>query len=323
MKVILETAPKETCPYFNDIARCDEYDKVDGYDENDGDDDENEDDMYQGLALPTAMVMQNSSELHLSFAGCGFLGTYHVGVIQCLMTHGKGFMKRIRGVGGASAGALVAAFMICSPKKLNDGMQLCYDVADTIQSKPLGALTPNFSVSRTLHSELDRLLPPNAHTMASGRLFISLTMLSNRKNIMISQFENRDELIQALLCSCHIPVYSGMQTPIFRGKKCMDGGMSWNQPAMPSAKTIFVSPFCGSKQQICPSDETWFDLSYDIFGHSFKVSALNVVRGVQALFPPHRSVLEKYYHKGVQDARVFLFKNQLYEHELETDLELE
>ncbi|XP_033121151.1 patatin-like phospholipase domain-containing protein 4 [Anneissia japonica] len=316
MKLILESEPNKTSlsNYCDVITEDDEY-LEDVNEEEDNDDDTD-------CSLST-MVVQNSSNLHISFAGCGFLGTYHVGVIQCLMTHGKGFMKRVRGVGGASAGALVAATLLCSPKKLNDAMQLCYNIADTIQSKPLGALTPNFNMSHTLSTELDTLLPPNAHTMASGRLFISLTMLKNRKNIVISQFESRDELIQALLCSCFIPVYSGMKTPTFRGKKCMDGGMSWNQPAMPSGKTIFVSPFCGTKQQICPRDETWFDLSYDIFGHSFKFSAQNVVRGVQALFPPHRSVLEKYYQKGVQDARVFLFKNKLYEQELDTDLGLE
>lgn len=40
------------------------------------------------------------------------------------------------------------------------------------------------------------MLPENAHELCSGRLFISLTRYKDFKNVVVSQFETRDELIQ-------------------------------------------------------------------------------------------------------------------------------
>jgi len=47
--------------------------------------------------------------MNLSFAGCGFLAIYHLGVAKALMTHGRKFLMNVQRFAGASAGALVAA----------------------------------------------------------------------------------------------------------------------------------------------------------------------------------------------------------------------
>ena len=41
----------------------------------------------------------------VSFAGCGFLGVYHIGVAACILTHAPHLLDR---VAGASMGAIVA-----------------------------------------------------------------------------------------------------------------------------------------------------------------------------------------------------------------------
>jgi len=47
--------------------------------------------------------------MNMSFAGCGFLAVYHLGVAKALMMHGRKFLMNVQRFAGASAGALVAA----------------------------------------------------------------------------------------------------------------------------------------------------------------------------------------------------------------------
>ena len=51
-----------------------------------------------------------SAKVNLSFAGCGFLGIYHVGVASCIKEYAPHLLSDQ--VSGASAGALVAAAML-------------------------------------------------------------------------------------------------------------------------------------------------------------------------------------------------------------------
>ena len=49
--------------------------------------------------------------MNLSFAGCGFLGIYHVGVSACLRKYAPELL--VERIAGASAGALAAACLLC------------------------------------------------------------------------------------------------------------------------------------------------------------------------------------------------------------------
>lgn len=48
----------------------------------------------------------------ISFAGCGFLGIYHVGVASCLKEHAPFLVQNARHIYGASAGALTATALV-------------------------------------------------------------------------------------------------------------------------------------------------------------------------------------------------------------------
>ena len=79
-------------------------------------------DCCRKLHSQTGSDDNNSSlnqEVNVSFAGCGFLGIYHLGVLRCFLTHGKHILHRVQRWGGASAGALAAASIICIPNKLD------------------------------------------------------------------------------------------------------------------------------------------------------------------------------------------------------------
>lgn len=59
-----------------------------------------------------------------------------------------------------------------------------------------------------LRDYLDRYLPPNAHERCSDRTHVAVTrVLPYWKPELISKFETRQELLEALLTSCHIPFY--------------------------------------------------------------------------------------------------------------------
>uniref|UniRef100_A0A1A9UQI3 PNPLA domain-containing protein n=1 Tax=Glossina austeni TaxID=7395 RepID=A0A1A9UQI3_GLOAU len=49
--------------------------------------------------------------MNLSFAGCGFLGIYHVGVAVCFKKYAPHLL--LEKIGGASAGALAACCLLC------------------------------------------------------------------------------------------------------------------------------------------------------------------------------------------------------------------
>ena len=70
------------------------------------------------------------------------------------------------------------------------------DIALKTRSCYLGPLTPGFNISEYVRMLLDDFLPYNAHVTASGRLHISLTRVNDRKNVIINQFDHREDLIQ-------------------------------------------------------------------------------------------------------------------------------
>ena len=72
-------------------------------------------------------------------------------------------------------------------------------VALKARSYTLGPLHPTFSIVDFVKGLLDDFLPYNAHVLASGRIHISLTRMSDRKNVIVNQFDSREDLIQVLL----------------------------------------------------------------------------------------------------------------------------
>lgn len=51
------------------------------------------------------------SKMNLSFAGCGFLGIYHVGVAVCFKKYAPHLL--LDKISGASVGALAATCLLC------------------------------------------------------------------------------------------------------------------------------------------------------------------------------------------------------------------
>ena len=61
--------------------------------------------------MPRSLMFDLSEGWNLSFAGCGFLGIYHIGVASCLLEKAPHLVQGASNIYGASAGALTAAVL--------------------------------------------------------------------------------------------------------------------------------------------------------------------------------------------------------------------
>lgn len=88
------------------------------------------------------------------------------------------------------------------------------------------------------------LLPEDAHVHCSGKAFVAITRLYPFGNELISEYESNEDLIRALLASCHVPVwFDNTLLTDYKQSLCMDGGLTNLIPTPPVARPIRISCF--------------------------------------------------------------------------------
>ncbi|XP_071760884.1 patatin-like phospholipase domain-containing protein 2 [Centroberyx gerrardi] len=249
------------------------------------------------------------SPWNISFAGCGFLGIYHVGVASCLLEQAPFLVANARHIYGASAGALTATALV-SGVCLGEAGASIIDVAKEARKRFLGPMHPSFNLVKIVRHMLHRTLPPDAHHRATGRLGISLTRVTDGENVLVSQFNSKEELVQACVCSAYIPVYCGLIPPTLQGTRYVDGGISDNLPQYELKNTITVSPFSG-ESDICPRDTSTNMHELRFTNTSIQFTLTNLYRVSRALFPPDPMVMKAMCKQGYKDALHFLKRNGL------------
>lgn len=246
---------------------------------------------------------------NISFAGCGFLGVYHIGVASCLREHAPFLVANATHIYGASAGALTATALVTGACLGEAGANII-EVSKEARKRFLGPLHPSFNMVKTIRSCLLKSLPADCHGCASGRLGISLTRVSDGENVIITHFNSKEELIQANVCSTFIPVYCGLIPPSFQGVRYVDGGISDNLPLYELKNTITVSPFSG-ESDICPQDSSTNIHELRVTNTSIQFNLRNLYRLSKALFPPEPLVLREMCKQGYRDGLRFLRRNGL------------
>uniref|UniRef100_A0A8C3AL74 PNPLA domain-containing protein n=1 Tax=Cyclopterus lumpus TaxID=8103 RepID=A0A8C3AL74_CYCLU len=226
---------------------------------------------------PRVKMFDWDQEWNISFAGCGFRSIYHLGALSCILERVPRLVHGASKICGASSGCLVAA-------ALTVGIPMGEFIVFA-RKHTLGVFHPTFSLLRAVQDILLEKLPADAHLRASGKLCVSLTRLSDRQNVLVSEFDSREELIQALLCSCFFPVYCGFIPPSYHGVHYMDGALSNNLPLFEQRNTITVAPFSG-ESDICPREGTFnfFEVHYG--NVSIQVNTGNVHRICTSFLPP-------------------------------------
>lgn len=247
------------------------------------------------------------SLVNLSFAACGFMGIYHLGAVGALLRHRPGSRGSVGACAGASAGALVAAVVITAPEKLQECTDFTYSFAEAVRSQPFGAVTPGFHFMDKLREGIDLILPQDAHSRAAQRLFISLTHSTTGRNLLVSEFSSRDELLQALLASSFVPFYAGLKPVEFRGETWVDGGFTDSLPVLPFGRTVTVSPFSGP-QDVCPVHRGRSHRLLHLANMKVMFSLENIKRLNRALFPPTHRQMKTFHKEGFNDALRFLHR---------------
>ncbi|XP_069060720.1 patatin-like phospholipase domain-containing protein 4 isoform X1 [Pleurodeles waltl] len=250
--------------------------------------------------------------LNLSFAGCGFLGIYHLGAASALCSHGQSMLKVIKAFAGASAGSLAAAVLSTVPEKIEECKEFTYKLSEEVRKQNFGAITPGYDFMNSLRGGIESILPPNAHEIAENRLYISITSTKSRENCLVSNFASRDDLIKVLLASSYVPIYAGMRAVEYKGEKWIDGGFSNSLPVLPLGRTVTISPFSG-RQDICPQDKGLLDFYFKFTKQDVLLSPANLQRFNQALFPPNLETMESVFQAGYNDTLLFLRKENWFE----------
>eukprot|EP00092_Neocalanus_flemingeri_P107952 GFUD01138576.1.p1 GENE.GFUD01138576.1~~GFUD01138576.1.p1 ORF type:complete len:489 (-),score=97.48 GFUD01138576.1:226-1692(-) len=130
------------------------------------------------------------------------------------------------------------------------------------------------------------------------------------KNLLVTEFSSKEEIIEVVVASSFIPLFSGMFPPKYRGIRVMDGGYTDNLPIL-DEQTITVSPFCGSAD-ICPQDEYLnHALTIGVANFTMELSKENLFRMSSVLFPPKPEVLAGLCKQGFDDALRFLEQRAL------------
>eukprot|EP00039_Didymoeca_costata_P030224 m.28473 g.28473 ORF g.28473 m.28473 type:complete len:418 (-) comp8003_c0_seq1:48-1301(-) len=175
---------------------------------------------------PGGQEVQQVTDIDLVCSGGGNRAYYVVGFLDYLLRTGK---FRINRFAGASAGAWVAA-LHCSGLDTSTWMQTYKRTQDLIAKgcSPMEA-----------YDKLRAFLPDDAHIRCSGRVFISLTVVSATRGVenkIINTFKSKDDLWDACMSSSHIPfVISKDVKRKFRDMVVLDGALLNNVPCFADA----------------------------------------------------------------------------------------
>ncbi|NWR91440.1 PLPL1 protein, partial [Furnarius figulus] len=218
----------------------------------------------------------------LLFRGCSFLIAYEGGVLAALRELSPDILKCASRIYGSSSGSIVGTAALCNCD-IGKGWVLLF-ILNEFREAFLGGLKTSFlgfvpggRILKRARYILEKFLPPNAHEMVSGKLHIVLTRARDWQNVTVSEFVSKEDLIQAIICSCFIPLYFGLLPPVFHGVRYMDGELGMWNAAFVSRSTITVSAFAG-EYDICPKEGPAAFLTFQLSDCILQISKMNLCR---------------------------------------------
>ncbi|NXP50322.1 PLPL1 protein, partial [Heliornis fulica] len=204
--------------------------------------------------------------------GCSFLLPYEAGVLDALRDVSPDMLNSASKIYGASSGSIVATLALCGC-----GIDVLKRSFVTDMNTSFWAYFSGGKLLQILKNFLNKCLPSNAHQLVSGKLHIILTRVYDWRSVVVSEFVSRDDLIQALVCSCFIPVYFGILPPVHHGVRYVDGELGMWRANFVSRTTITVSAFAG-EYDICPKDSPAAFFTFQVSDCILQISKRNICR---------------------------------------------
>ena len=194
--------------------------------------------------------LNHPTEIDVVISIGGFYGLFMIGTDKILKKLEYSHKLKIQRYAGSSVGAICAVCMACH-----------------ISGETLIHLYNRLSLStnyfQQLRQELLTLLPSDAYVRCSNRVFIHMTQIGIPylfRHVVISQFWNNEDLVDAMLASSNMPfIISSQWVYKFRGGYYVDGCFSrflpiFNDQRHPQLliklyQIQYYGPFC-----YCPKD---------------------------------------------------------------------
>ncbi|WZN62423.1 patatin-like phospholipase domain-containing protein [Chloropicon roscoffensis] len=232
--------------------------------------------------------IKTSPGLGFGFSAGGLLFPYFVGNAVALKRLGLVNSETV--FAGSSAGSLISACLVCDLEadELMDNLLRMYR-----QLREEGTIG---NVRSVVETYAHMVFPEDVHVLASGRLNVSVVQCSTRKpflrSVYVNEFESKDDLVQALLTSSHVPLYMNTRvTSTFRGQTCVDGGLGEN---------FIPRPPCEEPVTICCFPDLPFEC--DIAPGKYSECPISMSRMLQyAALPPQEEKIIELFEMGCTD----------------------
>ncbi|KAI9992016.1 hypothetical protein PInf_017396 [Phytophthora infestans] len=75
-----------------------------------------------------------------------------------------------------------------------------------------------------------KVLPSDAYKHADKNLYFSVTEVPALRNHLLTTWTSNEEMVDCMLCSAHVPLYTTSLAASYRGKRFVDGGLTNNNP---------------------------------------------------------------------------------------------
>lgn len=237
---------------------------------------------------------------HLCFVGAGACATYNIGTAVAFMEFAPQIASRKT---LCSSSGVLAGYTILGVHPTVEIIKGFLMNLEYWRDFFIGIFDPRCNPLELFRVEMNQALPEDAHKRARNRMFISMTRMPTVTHELFTDFQSRDELIEATLGSCCIVPISAKAPRIIRGIKYIDGAISCRKPIF-DQNTIIVSPFSGSGN-IKPKCiiNLWSSTLYN---------PENVWRFAKILHPQQPKQNEELFRSGFEDGVRFILSEDLY-----------
>lgn len=201
-----------------------------------------------GSAGKSPFVDEHGKLQTVSFSGSGWLLIFQLGVLDALRTLDLLSPRTV--FGGASGGSLIAcaaAADLPAATLVDRYLQMsqqCRERMRWLRGK----------AGVYLSHTLEGVVTEDMHQQLSGRAFVAVSYVHKLgRPELISHFHSREDLIQALIASCFVPLYiNGRLFTHFRSRRAVDGGIPHLIPKDPEKlpNAVHVCPFPRSVTRI-------------------------------------------------------------------------
>ena len=199
-------------------------------------------------------TLNNNIPYSISLCGGGFKLFYQIGVYKAVRLNESLFNNKMHYI-GASLGSFFAVLFTSELELDNDILPKLFNIAELYRTQPYSHFTKIGSMIRKIcHDHL----PDNIHEIISGKCHITIAYLTiyGFKKDVISNFYSKQDVIDCLMASQYIPIWTDVEMHRFRNNICIDSGYLDNFPII-NDKTITVK--CNQKGDVTLSDK--FNLS--------------------------------------------------------------